>query len=110
MISKEVSSTIFKVFGMNQPGIEPWSPRLFPDTLPTRPMSRPINFSINNTEITEYITETNFSFKESLLPRRENSGSELKPFNEDNILDTAVQSQVDLYQRRFKNCTWYLFA
>ena len=27
MLSKEVSSTIFKVFGMTQPGIEPRSPR-----------------------------------------------------------------------------------
>ena len=26
VLSKEVSSTIFKVFGMKRPGIEPWSP------------------------------------------------------------------------------------
>ena len=40
MLSKEVSSTIFKVFGMTRPGIEPWSPWLLAKTLPTRPMSR----------------------------------------------------------------------
>ena len=34
-VSKEVSSTIFKVFGMTQPGIEPGSPGPFANTLPT---------------------------------------------------------------------------
>ena len=36
-LSKEVSSTIFKVFGMTPPGIEPGSPRLLANTLPTKP-------------------------------------------------------------------------
>ena len=40
MLSKEVSSTIFKVFGMAQPGIEPRSPRPLANTLPTRPLSQ----------------------------------------------------------------------
>ena len=39
-LRKEESSTIFKVFGMTQPGIEPRSSRLLVNTLPTRPMSR----------------------------------------------------------------------
>ncbi len=40
VLSKEVSSTIFKVFDMTQPGIEPRSPGTLANTLPTRPMSR----------------------------------------------------------------------
>ena len=39
VFSKEVSSTIFKVFGMTRPGIEPRSPRSLANTLPTRPMT-----------------------------------------------------------------------
>ena len=39
MLSKEVSSAIFKVFGMTRPGIEPRSPEPLANTLPTRPMS-----------------------------------------------------------------------
>ena len=35
VLSKEVSSTIFKVFGMTRPGIEPRSPGLLANTLPT---------------------------------------------------------------------------
>ena len=35
MLSKEVSSTILKVFGMTQPGIEPRSPGPLANTLPT---------------------------------------------------------------------------
>ena len=38
VLSKEVSSTIFWVFGMIWPGIEPQSPRSLANTLPTRPM------------------------------------------------------------------------
>ena len=37
MLSKEVSSTIFWVFGMTRLGIEPRSPELLANTLPTRP-------------------------------------------------------------------------
>ena len=37
-MSKEVSSTIFKVFGITQPGIEPRSPRPLVNTLPTSSM------------------------------------------------------------------------
>ena len=40
MLSKEVSSTIFKVFGMTQPEIEPQSPGALANTLPTRLMNR----------------------------------------------------------------------
>ena len=32
VLSKEISSAIFKVFGMTRPGIEPWSPGLFANT------------------------------------------------------------------------------
>ena len=38
VLSKVVSSTIFKVFGMMWPGIEPSSPRPWVNTLPTWPM------------------------------------------------------------------------
>ena len=34
------SSTIFWIFGMTQPGIEPWSPRPLANTLLIRPMAR----------------------------------------------------------------------
>ena len=40
VLSKEVSSTIFEVFGMTRPGIEPRSPGPLANTLLTRPMSR----------------------------------------------------------------------
>ena len=40
VLSKEVSSTILKVFGMTLPGIELRSPGQLANTLPTRPMSR----------------------------------------------------------------------
>ena len=39
VLSKEVSSTIFKVFSMMWPGIEPRSPGPLANTLPTRLMS-----------------------------------------------------------------------
>ena len=39
VLNKEVSSTIFKVFGMTQPGIEPRSPRPLANTQTTRLMS-----------------------------------------------------------------------
>ena len=38
VLSNEVSSTIFKVFGMTQPGIEPRSSASLENTLLTRPM------------------------------------------------------------------------
>ena len=34
VLSKEVSSTVFKVFGMTRPGIEPRSPKSLANTLP----------------------------------------------------------------------------
>ena len=40
VLNKEVSSVIFKVFGMTRPGIEPKSPRPLVNTLHTRPISR----------------------------------------------------------------------
>ena len=39
VLSKEVSSTIFKVFSMTRPGIEPRSPGPLANTLPSRPMN-----------------------------------------------------------------------
>ena len=38
VLSKKVSSSIFKVFGMTWPGIEPRSPRPLANTLPFRPI------------------------------------------------------------------------
>ena len=38
VLSKEVSSTIFNVFGMTRPGIERKSPKPLANTLPTRPI------------------------------------------------------------------------
>ena len=43
VLIKEVSSTIFKVFGMTRPGIERRSPRPLANTLSTRPKSRYID-------------------------------------------------------------------
>ena len=40
VLSKKVSSTIFGVFGMTRPGIEPRSPGSLANTLPSRSMSR----------------------------------------------------------------------
>ena len=40
VLSKEVSSTILKVFGMTRPGTEPRSPGPLANTLPSRPMSQ----------------------------------------------------------------------
>ena len=47
VLSKEVLSTIFKVFGMTQPGIEHRSPGPSANTLPTRPMNRPLILSLS---------------------------------------------------------------
>ena len=46
MLSKVVSSSIFKVFGMTRPGIEPRSPGALANTLTAGPMSR-FNFKYN---------------------------------------------------------------
>ena len=52
VLSKEVSSTIFKVFGMTQPGIEPKSHRPLKNTLPTCPMSvYSLSFSVQKSNI-----------------------------------------------------------
>ena len=40
VLSKAVSSTIFRVFGMTRPGIQPRSPGPLANTLPTRTLSR----------------------------------------------------------------------
>ena len=40
MLSKEASNTIFRVFGISRPGIEPWSPRPLTNTLSIMLMSR----------------------------------------------------------------------
>ena len=42
ILSKVASSTLFGVFGMNWPGIEPRSPGQLERTLHIRPMARPI--------------------------------------------------------------------
>ena len=44
VLSKEVSSTIFKVFGTTWPGIEPRSSVPLANTLPTGPMSRSTSY------------------------------------------------------------------
>ena len=54
LLSKEVSSTISKVFGMTRPGIEPRSSRPLANTLPNRPMSRLWNIHLNET-LNEFI-------------------------------------------------------
>ena len=46
VLSKESSSTIFWVFGMTQPGIEPRSPGPLANTLTTMPMSGIKNMNI----------------------------------------------------------------
>ena len=46
MLSKEVLSTIFQVFGMTRPGIEPWSPGPLANTLPTRPIVDEFNLQL----------------------------------------------------------------
>ena len=43
VLSKVVSSTIFRVFGMTRPGIEPRSSVPLANTLPIRPMARSTN-------------------------------------------------------------------
>ena len=40
MISKAASNTIFLIFGITQPGIEPWSPGALENTLVIRPMAQ----------------------------------------------------------------------
>ena len=52
MLSKEVSSTIFWVFGMTRPGIEPRSPGPLANILTTRPMSGKLN---------EYLLSSDFT-------------------------------------------------
>ena len=50
-VNKEASSTIFKVFGMTRPGIEPSSSKPLANTLHTRPMSRLVSkIQITNLE------------------------------------------------------------
>ena len=48
----EVSSTILKVFGMTRPGIEPRSPGLLVNTLPTRQWGSmcKLSFKLSKTE------------------------------------------------------------
>ena len=47
VLSKEISSTIFKVFGMTRPGIEPQSPGLLMNTQPTRQWVGSLYFSVS---------------------------------------------------------------
>ena len=55
MLSKVGSSTIFKVFGMTQPGIEPRSPGPLANTLTAGPISN--EWSILNTSRHGYFLE-----------------------------------------------------
>ena len=48
VLSKAASSTIFWVFGMTWPGVEPWSPRPLANTLLIRPMKESLNRKCNN--------------------------------------------------------------
>ena len=50
-VKQEVSNTIFKVFGMTWPGIEPRSPRPLANTLPTRQMNWYIDTNNNSKNI-----------------------------------------------------------
>ena len=59
MLNKEVSSTIAWVFGIEQPGIEPQSPRPLLNTLTTRPMYENLNTINQQTELTASATEKN---------------------------------------------------
>ena len=56
MLSKVVSSTIFKVFGMTRPGIEPRSPGPLANTLTAGPMSRYFMFIYRYHIITDVYT------------------------------------------------------
>ena len=44
VLSKEVSSTNFNIFGMTRPGIEPRSPGPLANILPTTPMSQNVKY------------------------------------------------------------------
>ena len=62
MLSKEVSSTIFKVFGMTRPGIEPRSPRPLANTLPSGPMSWSCQYPVITIVHFQYPVITTVSF------------------------------------------------
>ena len=55
MLSKEVSSTIFKDFSMTRPGIEPRSTGSLANTLPTSPMREYIDDQIQSVVLYIYI-------------------------------------------------------
>ena len=58
LLSKVVSSTIFKVLGMTRPVIEPRSPGTLANTLPTRTMSRlSITYTVYGL-LTQVVTST----------------------------------------------------
>ena len=50
-VKQEVSSTIFKVFGMTRPGIEMRSPGPLANILPTRPQFYFLGFLLNGISI-----------------------------------------------------------
>ena len=78
VLSKEVSSTIFKVFGMTWPGIEPKSPGPLANALPIRPKRA-----------------KDYSYKERLENGTLAQRLECSPM----ARETWVQSQVESYQR-----------
>ena len=72
VLSKEVSSTIFKVFSMTQAGIEPRSPGPLSNTLPTRSiiLSKHLQVTILNTNGIKYSCLTENFFKQIYLMHR----------------------------------------
>ena len=67
MLSKTASSSIFCVFSMTRPGIEPWSPGSLVNTLIIRPMKVSLN---KNIKLLSFIS------KGQLLPVTGNCGNE----------------------------------
>ena len=61
MLSKAASNTIFWVFGMTRPGIEPRSPGSLVNTLPIRPMARYLNKILMETKKIKFTLRNHFS-------------------------------------------------
>ena len=75
MLSKEISSTIFKLFGMTWPWIELRSPGSLANTLPTRPMSR-LNLVIVHRKIKRNRKDKYLGFAWELKKSMEHEGDD----------------------------------
>ena len=106
VLSKEVSSTIFKVFGMTRPGIEPKSLGPLVNTLPTRPMSQsdtPNNFykkffsKTKNTQIMLFLVKQ-YAIKTDFISII--YGKNLQQWNPvtKNTIATLLQSKIKLHE------------